>query len=308
MSTRIVLLLVIATFVALSAGYSPVANYSGNNFFNQFDFFRGADPTHGYVYYASADEANSWGLTSVSNGIVYIKADSTTVSSGSGRASVRLTSRASFSRGIIMFDVYHMPTGCGNWPALWTVGPNWPYNGEIDIVEGVNKNDKNQMTLHSGPGCTMNNQDQTGNAMSHDCNSANGANGNVGCAVQSTDNLSFGAGFNNNKGGVFAMQWEASGIYVWFWRRNGIPSNVLSNSPDPASWGKPAANFPFGGACASNHFANQQIVIDNTFCGDWAGNEFNNNGCSGSCQSFVQNNPGEFREAYWAIGSIRVFQ
>ena len=80
------------------------------------------------------------------------------------------------------------------WPALWTVGPNWPYNGEIDIVEGVNKNDKNQMTLHSGPGCTMNNQDQTGNAMSHDCNSANGANGNVGCAVQSTDNLSFGAG------------------------------------------------------------------------------------------------------------------
>ncbi len=24
-----------------------------------------------------------------------------------------------------------------NWPALWTAGPNWPYGGEIDAVEGL---------------------------------------------------------------------------------------------------------------------------------------------------------------------------
>jgi beta-glucanase (GH16 family) len=38
-----------------------------------------------------------------------------------------------------------MPAGCGTWPAFWLVNddPNrWPYDGEIDIVEGVNEQDK----------------------------------------------------------------------------------------------------------------------------------------------------------------------
>ena len=37
----------------------------------------------------------------------------------------------------------------------WMVGPNWPGNGEIDIIEGVNDNAQNQMTLHTSPGCTV---------------------------------------------------------------------------------------------------------------------------------------------------------
>ncbi|KAI6094383.1 hypothetical protein EDD16DRAFT_1503298, partial [Pisolithus croceorrhizus] len=38
-----------------------------------------------------------------------------------------------------------------------SVGPNWPYAGEIDIVEGVNNQATNQMTLHSGTSsaCTL---------------------------------------------------------------------------------------------------------------------------------------------------------
>ena len=39
----------------------------------------------GYVYYASAAEASQWGYTSVTNNIVYIRSDASTVSTGAGR-------------------------------------------------------------------------------------------------------------------------------------------------------------------------------------------------------------------------------
>jgi hypothetical protein len=50
------------------------------------------------------------------------------------------------------------------WPAVWEVGDNWPYGGEVDIVEGVNDQAPNRATLHTGPGCTMpsSGRDQTG--------------------------------------------------------------------------------------------------------------------------------------------------
>ena len=32
---------------------------------------------------------------------------------------------------------------------VWTLGPNWPYNGEIDIMEGVNLLTNNAATLHA---------------------------------------------------------------------------------------------------------------------------------------------------------------
>jgi beta-glucanase (GH16 family) len=49
-----------------------------------------------------------------------------------------------------------MPQGCATWPAAWEVDEgDWPNEGEVDIVEGVNDQTPNQSTLHTSPGCTM---------------------------------------------------------------------------------------------------------------------------------------------------------
>ncbi len=70
-----------------------------------------------------------------------------------------------------------MPFGCGTWPALWMLGPDWPNYGEIDIVEGVNIHTTNSLTLHSNSGCLMNvSRLMTGEAATYNCDAA--VNGN----------------------------------------------------------------------------------------------------------------------------------
>jgi hypothetical protein len=60
-----------------------------------------------------------------------------------------------FTGGMVLMDAWHMPTGCGTWPAWWQNGPNWPYGGEIDILEGVNEFSQNQVSIHTGSGCRI---------------------------------------------------------------------------------------------------------------------------------------------------------
>ncbi len=143
-------------------------------------------------------------------------------------------------------DAYHMPTGCGTWPAWWQNGPNWPAGGEIDILEGINAFTQNQVSLHTGPGCTMpsdmnNNQLSTlttGNYNSYDCASVDTSNQGCGSRDQTNDN-SYGTGFNNVNGGVYASTWTDRS---WKWAelilRSGLgqswdPSLVLSTFQHP---------------------------------------------------------------------------
>ena len=50
-----------------------------------------------------------------------------------GRPSIRLESKNSYTHGLFVADIQHMPDSiCGVWPAFWTLGSGtWPYNGEI---------------------------------------------------------------------------------------------------------------------------------------------------------------------------------
>jgi hypothetical protein len=135
---------------------------------------------------------------------------------------------------------------------------------------------------------------------------------NAGCAILDPSPLTYGTDFNANGGGVFAVQRTSSAINMWFFPRGKFPSDIVNSQPNPnPSWGRPRAVFQ-GDFSIDEHFAAQQIVFDTTFCGGWAGKVWaSNSQCSklaSTCEEYVTNNPEAFREAYWAVNTLQVFQ
>jgi len=305
------LVLVLCLGISTAQKWTLEDNWSGSNFLANFDFWSSGDPTHGYVHYVTQAVAQQNGLLNISGNTVFIYTDHTNKATSPGRMSVRISSKKTYNGGLFVFDLTHMPTGCGNWPAIWTCGPGWPNGGEIDIIEGVNTQANNAMTLHTNQGCTMANvaRTQKGKVSGPDCWVGDpGQPSNAGCGVTATTGNSFGTGFNNNQGGVYAMEWTSAGVNIFFFPRQNIPADLKNDMPNPSGWGTPEASFPFGSNCPSSHFANHQIILDNTLCGDWAGAVFGSNGCTGSCNTFVQNNPQAFTQAYWAINYFKTYK
>ncbi|KAI4611187.1 hypothetical protein J4E83_008130 [Alternaria metachromatica] len=303
-----------AAFFQLSiAGYTLQDDYM-TDFYGAFDFFTDADPTEGFVKYVDEATARQTNLINSSSSAISWGVD-TQNQTPEGRPSVRIQSKKTYDSGLIVLDVAHMPFGCGTWPAFWTTGPNWPKNGEIDIIEGVNDQTNNGMTLHTGPGCQIG-EDTTqfaGSVTTGNCDvAAEDQSKNAGCSIEHPSTKSYGAGLNEGGGGVYATQWTADAISVYFFPRDSIPEDVLGDSPDPSGWGKPAAKF--AGACdIESTFNQQQIVFDTTFCGQWAGSSsvWNKSSCSkkaDTCEEWVKNNPEAFTEAYWTINSLKVYQ
>ncbi|KAF7870031.1 hypothetical protein EAF04_004815 [Stromatinia cepivora] len=295
-----------------TATYHLKDTYNSKNFFSAFSFFTGEDPTHGYVSYQSQSAASAQGLINTNNGQIYLGVDSKTINPAAGRASVRLSSNKSYNHGLFIADIAHMPGSlCGVWPAFWLVGPHWPYTGEIDVIEGVSLASTNSITLHTAPGCVINTAGSQPGITPSDsnCNSNNGYNG---CGVATNKPNSYGTGFNNVGGGVYAVQWESSGIYVWFWPRGSVPADITAGNPVTGNWGLPVVAFNGGSGCnMDSFFKDQSIVFDTTFCGDWAGAVWSSGNCAGlagTCNAFVGQNPGAFQQAYWLINSVKVYQ
>jgi hypothetical protein len=259
--------------------------------------------------------AQGSGLINTNNGAVYMGVDFSNVASSSGRQSVRVTSKKSYTHGLIILDLAHMPgNACGTWPAFWTVGPNWPSSGEIDIIEGVNSQIGNSHALHTNAGCSIaQNGLFSGHVSTPNCDvNAAGQPGNAGCAILNSNSNSFGDGFNQAGGGVYATEWTSDHISIWYFPRSAIPSDMSSNSPDPENWGSPMASWSSSSCDIDEAFSSNQIVFDTTFCGDWAGNVWSQDPVCGSkaptCQSYVQNNPSAFKESFWSVNSLKVFQ
>jgi len=125
--------------------------------------------------------------------------------------------------------------------------------------------------------------------------------------------------------GIFALEWSLLGdsgagyIRSFFLPREFVESNSdqfssSSASLDPTSWGPPQSVFLLDpNDCKPTNFKDLSIVINLTFCGDWAAESYNWSKCKertkvDTCEEFVKNNPEAFKEAYWLINSLRVYQ
>ncbi|KAJ6122745.1 concanavalin A-like lectin/glucanase domain-containing protein [Penicillium capsulatum] len=293
--------------------YSLVDTYQGTSFFDRFDYFAGQDPTNGFVVYVNEDAAQDLNLTHASETSAILRVDSSTPKAIGGRNSVRIESRATYDTGLFVFDIIHTPYGCGTWPALWlTDGYNWPHNGEIDILESTNEaSHGNEVTLHTTKGCKMNvKRKQTGGAIYKSCD--NSTHGNAGCGVQG-DASTYGQAFNENGGGVYALELREAGIRTWFFPRDAIPTDIADTktAPDPSAWGTPFADFPNTECDIPSHFRNQSIIANIDLCGELGSlplyyDEMYH--CPATCPDFVANNPSSFEEAYWEFASFRVYR
>ncbi|KAI1208094.1 glycoside hydrolase family 16 protein [Annulohypoxylon truncatum] len=292
----------LALGAAAQAAYTIQDSYDTTNFFDGFDFFNEPDPTNGFVNYVSASEANALSLAGYANGGIYLGVDANTTNPPNGRSSVRISSKKTYSQGLIIADIAHQPAAvCGSWPAFWTVGPNWPAGGEIDIIEGVNMATNTTYTLHTSADCTFS---------QGDCNAP--GTGSNGCPTLSNDVQTLADGFNAIGGGIFALEWTSSAINIFFFPRTGsIPQDIAAGSPDPSTWGSPQTSFSGSGCDIPSHFTDNQIVFDTTFCGDWAGKVWPYDPiCStkaATCQDYVAANPTAFKDSYWLINSVKVY-
>ena len=214
---------------------------------------------------------------------------------------IKLVSTKVFNSGLFIMAANHIPSGYGVWPAFWLTAAekppaSWACNGEIDILEytndagqdgkGVSVSTLHTNTKPGGQPC-----DQSGvPGISNDgkCTAGDGGAGhtagcnsnelgpNLGCGTAMPGGKgSAGAAFNDAGGGTIACEWTPGGkITIWFWSASdGIPSDILANRPNPASWTTPRkiALKPCPG-----QFANMNLVIDTKYCGDWSGNSWPN--------------------------------
>ncbi|KAH5429010.1 hypothetical protein HBI47_112550 [Parastagonospora nodorum] len=338
---------------AAGSAYALSDDLSYKNFFSAMDAYNGSDPTQGFVQYQSLAQAVDKNLVgylddtkSAFMGVDYTSKDP------KGRASVRLESKKTWNQGLLIADIAHMPAStCGTWPAFWLLGKEtWPAGGEIDILEGVNDYDSNSVTLHTSQGCMISNASApnpnsgsteagasfSGTIGTDNCDvQAPNQDKNVGCSIHApktalspahigsssassnTNALllsSYGTPFNAARGGIYALDWTADAISVYFFPYASPLYKTVSKStsPKPSTWGAPIARFGAEKCDLKQRFKDLRIILNTTFCGDWAGQEWDKS-CkkktgAQTCEAYVRDNPEAFAESFWEVRGLRWYQ
>lgn len=202
------------------------------------------------------------------------------------RESIRLEGKRRFNRGLFIIDIRHMPAGCGVWPAFWlTDEGNWPVNGEIDIVEGVNFQAEAKTALHTTKGCDM--FDVPLGVMTGSWDTSVGIPDtktgipdmtmryaqncfvydphqwlNQGCVATDQGGGSLGIPLNEKGGGIFALEWDPVNRHMRTWvfsPHSAVPENLVRViqtakepiesdrvMPLPDEWPLPYGYFPIG--------------------------------------------------------------
>ncbi|TFK55153.1 glycoside hydrolase family 16 protein [Heliocybe sulcata] len=303
----------LAAQVTFASAYQLAHEYSGKSFFDGWNFFDGYDyDQSGDAMYLGQSAATSANLAYVdsSSGHAIVKVDNATdVPWNDKRNSVEISTQDFYGVGsVFVADFAHLPYGCSVWPAFWTRGKVWPDQGEIDIIETVNLMGYNQMALHTTSGCSHTTPaNQVGSSGETNCNATSGS----GCTVAEKKANSFGADFATAGGGVFATQFDESGIYIWFWSRADVPSTISASNTtiDPSTWGAPSAAYPSSSCAIDTYFGAQQLVLDINLCGQWANSTYSETCGSGDCylNSVINAGSPTYDTAYFEIAYLRVF-
>ena len=289
-----------------SNGYRLTTEYSHPTFFDHFTNYDGEDPTLGSINYVNFDTAvekqlQGWVYYEYFNrSHVYLGLDYRGIVDH--RDSVRVVSKETYGPGTLaVLDVSHIPTGLALWPAVWCLAPgdSWGNDGEMDILEWVNEDTYNSMTLHSGRGCVVD-RDPNGylGTMQHaNCSTPDD---NIfraeGCSTPGPKNYTFngkpfataGKGFNAQGGGVYVHEWTADGVSVWLFPRDQLPDDLANGRPNPSTWKqKPLAKFSGSGCDFTTAFQPQNLIINIDLCGQWAGKTFPTPGNWTDCNAYV---------------------
>ncbi|KAK4702896.1 hypothetical protein P7C70_g3323, partial [Phenoliferia sp. Uapishka_3] len=150
------------------------------------------------------------------------------------------------------------------------------------------------------------------------------ANSDQGCGIRSSQTNSTGQGINFNGGGVYAAEIASSGIKIWAFKRDAVPSDIISKSPDPSSWTTPDLYLAESGCSPiSNYFKDLQLIINTDLCGDWAEGVWSDDlsyagqvlpgSCASqtgysTCAAYVAAEGQDFKHAYWKINSIATYK
>jgi hypothetical protein len=154
---------------------------------------------------------------------------------------------------------------------------------------------RNQYTFHTGLNQTCNipnkapivdgNPAFTANSLNKNCSSS--PENDTGCGFSDTSKTSFGQGFNEAGGGIFAVLRDREGIKIWYFDRESTPNDVSSGHPEPSSWPSPSAFLSTDNCNVDSYFSPQSLILDITLCGTWAGADYPASGCPETCAQQV---------------------